>query len=138
MSETQAIADVLARFDSLPAVEAESMIGSWSGEIVPTGHRGERALAGLRWAGKDFHDADDVDPIVVFGEDGGREPSGVMGSAQLRMVAYRGVVTATMIYDDHPVLDHFRRVDETTVLGLMDRKGEDAPLAFLLRRPAQP
>lgn len=130
----RSIDDVLAEFDALPAVAAEAMIGSWRGEIVPTGHRGERALGSLDWAGKDFHDADDVDPIVVHDEDGARIASDVMGSAQLRMVEYRGVVTATMLYDDHPVLDHFRAIDDDTVLGLMDRKGEDAPLAFRLHR----
>ena len=29
-----------------------------------------------------------------------------------------------MVYDKHPVFDHFRRVDADTVLGLMDRKGD--------------
>jgi hypothetical protein len=130
----RAIEDVIADFDSLPAVDLDAMLGPWSGEIVPTGHRGERALGGLNWAGKDFRSAGDVDPIVVHDGSGGRVASDVMGSAQLRMVEYRGVVTATMIYDNHPVLDHFRQIDPDTVLGLMDRKGEDAPLAFVLRR----
>ena len=42
--------------------------------------------------------------------------------------------TATMVYDKHPIFDHFRKVDEDLVLGVMDRKGEAAPLAFMLRR----
>lgn len=128
------IADVLALFDTLPAVAEQDMLGSWSGAVIPTGHRGERALDRLAWAGKDFHDAERVDPIVCVTADGARAPSDVMGAARLRMVGYRGVVTATMLYDDHPVLDHFRALGDGAVLGLMDRKGEDAPLAFVLRR----
>lgn len=53
--------------------------------------------------------------------------------ARLRMVEYRGVVTATMIYDARPVNDHFRRVDERTLLGAMDLRGLAEPYFFLLR-----
>ena len=56
------------------------------------------------------------------------------GAAALRRVEYRGVVTATMIYDKHAIFDHFRRVNENTVLGVMDRKGETPALYFWLRR----
>jgi hypothetical protein len=55
-------------------------------------------------------------------------------AARLRMTAYRGVVSATMIYDHLPINDIFRRVDDATVLGVMDRKGMDPPFFFLLRR----
>lgn len=54
--------------------------------------------------------------------------------ARLRMVEYRGVSTATMIYDAKPINDHFRRVDEATLLGAMDMRGLDDPFFFLLRR----
>ncbi len=112
------------------------MIGSWEGGLVPTGHPGEAALETLAWAGKDFRTAEDVDPIVVLGASGEREASDVMGAARLRRVEYRGVATATMLYDRHPILDHFRAVAEDVVLGAMDRKGEPAPLMFYLRRRA--
>ena len=52
----------------------------------------------------------------------------------LRMVSYRGVSTATMIYDKHPIFDHFRKLDDDLVMGVMDRKGDAAPLCFWLRR----
>ena len=54
--------------------------------------------------------------------------------ARLRMVRYRGVVTATMCYDALPVHDAFRAVDADTLLGLMDMRGGAAPFAFVLRR----
>lgn len=37
------------------------------------------------------------------------------------MIECRGEVTAALTYDDQPVLDHFKQVDETTVLGVMNR-----------------
>lgn len=55
-------------------------------------------------------------------------------SARLRMVEYRGVSSATMIYDALPINDHFRRVDEATLLGAMDMRGLDQPFMFVLRR----
>ncbi|WP_198955239.1 DUF4334 domain-containing protein [Kineosporia sp. R_H_3] len=55
-------------------------------------------------------------------------------AARLRMTEYRGVVTATMCYDAHPIHDVFRRVDGDTVLGVMDQRGLPQPFVFLLRR----
>jgi hypothetical protein len=54
--------------------------------------------------------------------------------ARLRMTEYRGVLSATMVYDALPVHDVFRRVDGDTVLGLMDARGLARPFAFLLVR----
>ena len=125
---------VLTVFDALPAVDVEAMIGEWDGTIVRTGHRGEGRLAQLGWVGKTFRAPDDVDPIVGHDAAGERVANPVLGAASLRRVEYRGITTATMIYDGHPILDHFRALDADTVLGLMDAKGDDEPLAFLLRR----
>ena len=54
--------------------------------------------------------------------------------ARLRMLEYRGQVSATMIYDDKPINDCFRKIDETRVLGAMDLKGMPAPYFFILER----
>jgi len=56
--------------------------------------------------------------------------------ARLRMTSYRGVVSATMLYDYLPINDVFRQVDDDTVLGVMDLKGMERPFFFLLRREA--
>ena len=49
------------------------------------------------------------------------------------MTEYRGVVSATMCYDRLPIHDAFRRVDDVTVLGVMDLRGAP-PYVFLLER----
>lgn len=54
--------------------------------------------------------------------------------ARLRMIEYRGVVTGTMSYDALPINDHFRKIDDNTLLGVMDLRGATAPFVFLLRR----
>lgn len=54
--------------------------------------------------------------------------------ARLRDVQYRGVVSAAMVYDDLPVIDHFRRLGPDSLLGAMDLRGSDRPYFFLLER----
>jgi hypothetical protein len=39
-----------------------------------------------------------------------------------------------MIYDDKPIIDHFRREGADTLLGLMDLRGMARPFFFRLRR----
>lgn len=55
-------------------------------------------------------------------------------AARLRMMEFRGVVTATMIYDALPINDHLRAVVDGVLLGAMDLRGLDAPFFFVLRR----
>ena len=54
--------------------------------------------------------------------------------ARLRMTRYRGKTSATMIYDQLPINDVFRKIDKDTVLGAMDFKGMASPFFFVLRR----
>ena len=55
-------------------------------------------------------------------------------TARLRMLEHRGKVTATMVYDALPIMDSFRKVDEHTLLGIMDMRGMERPYFFVLRR----
>ena len=54
--------------------------------------------------------------------------------ARLCEVRYRGVVTAAMVYDHLPIIDVFRRVDDRTVLGVMDLRRIPQPYFFILQR----
>ena len=54
--------------------------------------------------------------------------------ASVRMTEYRGKLSATMTYDYLPINDVFRKVDENTLLGLMDLKGMEQPFFFVLDR----
>ena len=58
--------------------------------------------------------------------------------ARLRMVRYRGVVSATMTYDALPVDDSFRALDDDTLLGAMEARGLSRPFFFSLLREADP
>lgn len=54
--------------------------------------------------------------------------------ARLRMMDYRGKVSATMIYDHLPINDSFRKIDDNQVLGVMDYKEIEQPFFFALTR----
>ncbi|WP_299437219.1 DUF4334 domain-containing protein [uncultured Rhodospira sp.] len=55
-------------------------------------------------------------------------------AARLRLMVFRGVPSAAMIYDRQPIVDVFRKIDDTTVLGVMDMREDRAPFFFVLRR----
>ncbi len=54
--------------------------------------------------------------------------------ARMRMMEYRGTVTATMIYDYLPINDSFKKIDDHTLLGIMDFKNSPQPFFFILKR----
>lgn len=54
--------------------------------------------------------------------------------ARMRMLEFRGKLSAAMCYDHKPINDCFRKIDEESVLGWMDFKGMKQPYFFKLRR----
>lgn len=54
--------------------------------------------------------------------------------ARLRTTRYRGVDTATMIYDQLPINDVFRRLSDDAVIGAMDLRNSHKPYFFVLQR----
>jgi len=54
--------------------------------------------------------------------------------ARLRITRYRGIDSATMIYDQLPINDVFRQLSDDVVIGAMDMRGWIRPYFFVLRR----
>ncbi|HKH52815.1 MAG TPA: DUF4334 domain-containing protein [Mycobacterium sp.] len=54
--------------------------------------------------------------------------------ARLRTTRYRGTDTATMIYDQLPINDVFRKLSDDAVIGAMDLRGSRRPYFFVLQR----
>lgn len=161
MSRTEA----LNWFDELETVDESFMLSNWKGRELRTGHPMEGLLEASGWHGKFFPDREKVHPLV-FGKGqqkfSGRPailfplsnipvPKILIpvfmwlikplirtrrSKARLRMVEYRGKVSATMIYDELPICDHFRKINETSVLGAMDSKGSENPYFFILEKEA--
>jgi hypothetical protein len=122
-------ADLDALWSDLDTVGVDDVLGAWRGGDFATGHRAGKALRRLRWHGKTFEGPLDAVPMVCRDEHGelfaNAEAAGG-GAASLWEVGFRGEVTATMVYDKLPVLDHFKAVDADTLVGVMNGKLEQA------------
>ncbi|KAJ5594656.1 uncharacterized protein N7459_000864 [Penicillium hispanicum] len=122
--------DVLAAFDKLQPVAADKFVGSWKGANVNTNHPTEEKLTSMAWAGKDFRSTEDVDPIMVTKEDGSRVWNESWGHARLRQIEWRGKLSTAMVYDDFPIIDYFRYVNDNLLAGAMDAKTSSAGTYF--------
>jgi hypothetical protein len=121
--------DLDALWTDLTALDASEMLGAWRGGDFETGHPAGALLTTIGWHGKRFDSLTEGHPLICRGEDGElysntRYAGG--GYSSLWNVQFRGESTATMVYDATPVLDHFKRVDDETVMGIMNGKLEAA------------
>lgn len=153
-----------AAFDALDPVDLDMLVGLWKADPGYAETPGGRMLVESGWWGARFTDAETVDPLLFRSDDGDGllaadllrvlaliregvrnistrraevETSAPIG--RVRMIEYRGVVTATLLYDQVPVLDYLRAVDNDTVIAAVDGRGmADRPAYALLRRHPAP
>ncbi|WP_223167653.1 DUF4334 domain-containing protein [Nonomuraea sp. SYSU D8015] len=112
---------------ALDVVRPEQILGQWQGSEFVTGHPLNGRLGQVSWYGKTFISPKDAKPLICHAEDGTLYSNTEMGNgeATLWMVEFRGEVTATMVYDGQPIFDHFKKVDDNTLMGIMN--GKDVP-----------
>lgn len=130
-----AIHDLDDYFDSLLPLTTKDMIGNWKGGYFPTGSSFDKYLKKrpiLQWYGKRFKDENTVNALMMKA---GRKvfPVPIMGSAVIRRCEFRGKVSVAMIYNYLPIIDHFRKVDDSTLMGIMTLK-ERTEVYFYLQR----
>lgn len=103
----------------------DGMLGEWKGGEFQTGHKMNGQLEKAGWYGKTFKSVRDVQPLVCLDADGNKFSNVEMGKgeASLWLEDFRGEVTATMVYDGQPVHDHFKKIDDDAVMGIMNGKG---------------
>jgi hypothetical protein len=58
--------------------------------------------------------------------------------ASLKTMSFKGVASAAMVYDDLPIIDHFRRIDDRRVMGAMMIETDDRIYFFELEGVAEP
>jgi hypothetical protein len=118
-------AELDAFWDTLQPATIDFMIGEWRGGEFATGHQANGFMKKLNWFGKTFHSASDAKPLVCLDADGNKfsNTEAMKGEATLWLEEFRGEVTASMVYDGAPVHDHFKKVDDNAVMGIMNGKG---------------
>jgi hypothetical protein len=143
--ETEKLLDL---FTELEPISIDAMIGLWRvtafgrtprdpiAEQPPAGPLPQREGLGMRKLyGKRFVDRDHAEPIVCFDPDDGSLVVSVdFGVARLREVAFRGAASAGMVYDQQPWIDYFRKLDDDTLVALIDMKGQPTETFFFLSR----
>lgn len=138
-TEGVSTAELDALWTRLRPARTDDILGEWRGDAFQTGHPLCRALPASRWYGKTFLAVDDAKPLICRAEDGTlfSDVELGQGEATLWNIEFRGEVTATMVYDGRPVHDHFKVVDDNTVVGIMNGKGavvDGRYLYFYLQR----
>jgi hypothetical protein len=110
---------------TLEPAAIDEMMGEWKGGEFTTGHRVNGLLEKAGWFGKTFNSISDVKPLVCLDADGNKFSNVKMGKgeASLWLEEFRGEVTATMVYDGQPIHDHFKKIDDNAVMGIMNGKG---------------
>lgn len=124
---------------ALPTVRAEEILGRWKGDVFHTDHPLGDQLQFIKWHGMAFDSVKAAKPLVCRDESGKLYSNAGLGKGEgsLWMVEFRGETTATMVYDGQPIFDHFKRVDESTLFGIMNGKRirDEGPfLYFVLDR----
>lgn len=156
--------DAFHAFDRLDTVSIDFMTGRWRGFEIASGHPFDGLLTLFGWYGKQFIDADRVHPLLFYTRDRKRvfavdpkfiplgpglarlkklkalAPLGLallrtrQPAARLCMTEYRGKLTATMVYNDKPIRDSFRKIDDNRLLGVMELITVPQPFFFALCR----
>jgi hypothetical protein len=152
----------LEQFKRLAPIKPREMIGLWSGRGIPSGHPLDGVLENLGWFGKRFTVEMRADPLrrlipidpariplrlaLRFHSVGrtraarnlfsclqrGLRAKGTVAS--LDIMPFQGVASAAMAYDDQPIVDHFRRLDDRRIMGAMTIQGDDRIYFFELER----
>ena len=157
-------ADLAVAFDTLSPASIDMLIGTWKVDPSYAESPGGKMLIESGWWGARFVDAETVQPLLyprpdgngVFAADlqsvlavlstGERDISARRNEIEtstpigrLRMVEYRDVLTATLVYDQVPVLDYLRAIDSDTIVAAVEHRGRvTQPDYALLRRCPEP
>lgn len=138
---------LLDLFSQLEPVSVDSMIGLW--RVAAFGRSPDDPIAvppdpgplpqreglGMRKLyGKRFVTRDDAEPIVCRAEDGSLVASVDFGVARLRELSFRGTSSAGMVYDTQPWIDYFRKLDDDTLVAMIDMKGTPMGIGFFMLR----
>jgi hypothetical protein len=139
--------DLLVLFSQLEPVSIDSLIGLWrvaafgqpprdrvANQPGPGPLPQREGLGVRKLYGKRFLTRDDAEPVVCRDDDGSLVASIDFGVARLRELSFRGTASAGMVYDQQPWIDYFRRLDDDTLVALIDIKGQAMGIGFFLLR----
>ena len=124
-------------FASLEPMRLDEAMGEWQGGNIFTeswlGRLFFKDFLIMKWYGKRFLSADNAKAQVwsfLWWK-----LSIPIGSAILRRLEFRDKISTSLIYNYLPIVDHFRKVDDKNVMGIMEIKGKVYIYFYLVRIP---
>lgn len=128
----KALAEIFATLDP---VDLAAMEGPWQGGIFKSGRFIDWTLKDygiFKWTGKNYVSNNNV-KALMHNFLGFSFNFPIIGRAQIRPMLFRDKVSTSMIYNHLPIIDHFRKVDDNTLMGAMDLKGRIVLYFYLYR-----
>lgn len=121
-------------FATLEPVKTEEMTGKWRGGYFPTGNKWEWLVKDyvlFKWYGKEFFVNNRVKVFIVSFL--GMKFNLPLCTAVLRASSFKGKISGSIDYDHFPIVDYFRKIDEDTIMGIMEVKGKTQTYFYLKR-----
>ena len=118
-------------FESLDPVDIEDTLGFWKGGYLKGWEIFFRNYFIFHWFGKNFISADKI-RAQVWSILGFKISFGI-GNSRLRRVEFRDKVSTALIYNYLPIIDHFRKVDDDILMGIMEIKGRSFVYFYIQR-----
>jgi len=118
-------------FASLDPVDIEDTLGFWKGGYLKGWEIFFRNYIFFHWFGKHFISAEKI-RAQVWSILGFKISFGI-GNSRLRRVEFRDKVSTALIYNYLPIIDHFRKVDDEILMGIMVIKGRSIVYFYIQR-----
>jgi hypothetical protein len=125
-----AASSIMPLYLRLEPVSVEFMLGTWRGGKFDGGSEPDP----INWYGKRFVSRDHAEPLLCRNAEGQIYSYEKLGLARLREAAFGGTTSASLIYNQQPIMDYFRKVTNDIVIGLGDIKGRPLDFFFHLTR----
>ena len=148
-----------ALFTTLASVSIQTLQGIWRAVAIPGVSPQYQLMIEKGWYGMRLTDQNSVDSLLIANPEG----TGIFAAdlfklaaalpanpahlsqirseietdqptGRLRLIDYRGTVSAAMIYDRQPVIDYFRTIDDTTVLCTVEARDITGNAYLILQR----
>jgi hypothetical protein len=119
---------LMVLYRQLEPISLDFLLGTWHGSLF-NGQDGDG------WWGKNMISPELVQPLLFKREDGSVYSNEVWGLAHLELGTYDTLSeTATLVYNDRPLYDYFRKVTEETIIGLTPAAAAGTDFFFQLTR----
>jgi len=118
-------------FAGLEPVDIDETLGEWRGGYLKGWKFFFRNFILFKWLGKHFISAEKA-KAQVWSVLGFKISFG-LGNSRLRRIEFRDKVSTALIYNYLPLIDHFRKVDDKILMGIMEIKGRIQVYFYLQR-----